>query len=36
MFQQLYSYDGSGNEGSMTGTGNPLKDVFSGGTGFYN
>jgi hypothetical protein len=24
----FYSYDGSGNEGSMTGTGNPLKDVF--------
>jgi hypothetical protein len=23
----FYSYDGSGNEGSMTGTGNP-KDVF--------
>jgi hypothetical protein len=28
MFQQPLFLDGSGNEGSMTGTGNPLKDVF--------
>jgi hypothetical protein len=28
MFQQLYSYDGSGNEGSMTGTGNPFERRF--------